>query len=364
VTISATLLTEDDCVHAIRGHGRVDPASIFADPETFAGANVHVDRYGTGTRLNAFEERIAALLGKEAAVFMPSGTMAQQIALRIVADEREQRAFGAHPTTHLELHEQHGYAHLHGLEFVPIGAADEPLTLAALDDVREPFSTLLIELPQREIGGTLPTWDELCALAAHARERGRHVHLDGARLWECGPFYERPYAEIAALFDSVYVSFYKGIGGIAGAMLCGTEAFIAQARVWQRRHGGQLVSLYPYAATAERAFDVRLERMAAYRDVARWFAPIVAAAPLTMAVRPSTPPTNMFHVYVRASAGLLQERAQRIAREHGIWTLREPAPTALDGIVKWEIALGDAIIDLGPARAHRAIEELLAPLEA
>jgi hypothetical protein len=71
----------------------------------------------------------------------------------------------------------------------------------------------------------------------------------------------------------------------------------------------------------------------------------------------------MFHVHLRAQAGLLRERAQRIAREQSIWTLREPAATALDGVVRWEINLGDAIIELGPARAHRAIDELLAPVD-
>jgi len=354
------VLGADDCALAIAGHGRTDPAAIFSQPGTFAGGSGDVDRYGTGERLNAFERHIAALLGTEAAVFMPSGTMAQQIALRIVADERAIRTFAAHPTTHLAIHEQQGYAYLHQLQFVAAGSPTAPLTLADLEALHAPIATLLLELPQREIGGTLPPWDELVALVAHARARGWHVHLDGARLWECGPFYGRPYADIAALFDSVYVSFYKGIGGIAGAMLCGGAGFIDQARVWQRRHGGNLISLYPYLATAAAAFEQRIGKMAAYRDAAGWLAPIVAAAPATVSLGPVPPPTNMFHAYLRLDAGVLTERAQRIARDHGIWTIRTPAPTAIGGIVKWEIAAGDATLELGSERAERAIAELLA----
>jgi threonine aldolase len=358
----APILGPDDCTHAIAMHGRTDPAALFAAPDTFGtGAGV-VDRYGTGERLNAFEARIAALLGKPAAVFMPSGTMAQQIALRIVADERAQRTFAAHPTTHVVIHEQGGYARLHDLSFVPAGSAVAPLTLADLEAIAEPVGTLLLELPQREIGGVLPAWDELVAMCAYARGRGWHLHLDGARLWESGPFYGRPYAEIAGLFDSVYVSFYKGLGGIAGAMLCGTQSFIDCARVWQRRHGGNLVSLYPYACTAEAAFDLRIDRMAAYRDAAGRLATIVAAAPIAVHVQPVPPATNMFHAYLRIDAAQLIERAQRIAREHDVWMLRAPVATAIDGIVKWEVSAGDATIALGPERARNLLAELLAPV--
>lgn len=215
-----------DCAEALAGHGR--PNVARAD----------YDVYSSGERLNAFEARIAKLLGKDAAVFMPSGTMAQQIALRIVADRDGLRTFAAHPTNHLTLHERDGVTRLHGLHLVPLASAVTPIALADLKQLTEPVATLLLELPQRELGGLLPSWDDLKAMARYARERNWHVHLDGARLWESAPHYGRSYAEIAALFDSVYVSFYKGIGAIAGAMLCGSQPLIDEARIWQRRHGG------------------------------------------------------------------------------------------------------------------------------
>ena len=104
---------------------------------------------------------------------------------------------------------------------------------------------MAIELPLREAGYLLPPWDELVGLVEAAQARGIPVHLDGARLWESQPFYDRPLAEIAALGDTVYVSFYKGLGGIAGAALVGPADVIAEARHWQHRHGGTLVSVYP-----------------------------------------------------------------------------------------------------------------------
>jgi threonine aldolase len=349
-----------DCFAAIAGHGPPEPAAIFAAPGVFGDPRADVDVYGTGLRLNAFEVRIAALLGKDAGAFMPSGTMAQQIALRIVADRDGLRTFAAHPTNHLTLHERDGITRLHGLHLVPVASAVTPIVLADLQQLAEPVATLLLELPQRELGGLLPVWDELVALTDCARERGWHVHLDGARLWESGPYYGRSYAEIAALFDSVYVSFYKGIGAIAGAMLCGSQPLIDEARIWQRRHGGNLMALYPYANVAEQSFDARIGRMSAYHDAATWLAPIVAAQPGTLRVQPVPPPVNMFHAYLRVPPDVLRKRVAAVARKHSVWTIARTVPTAIDGITKWEISTGDATIALGPERARLVLEQLLA----
>jgi threonine aldolase len=349
-----------DCPDAIGGHGRPDPAATFALPGTFGDARGDVDTYGEGTRLNAFEARIATLLGKDAAVFMPSGTMAQQIALRVVADRDGLRTFAAHPLNHLTLHERDGISRLHGLSLVPLGTSVTPMTLADVRKLAEPVASLLIELPQRELGGLLPEWDELVAITSFARERNWHVHLDGARLWECAPYYKRSYAQIAALFDSVYVSFYKTIGAVAGAMLCGSQPLIGEARIWQRRHGGNIVSLYPYANVAEVAFDLRIARIPKYVNAAHHLAKLVAAQPGVLRVQPSPPQVNMFHVYLSVPPDVIAQRVTKIARKHKVWTIQRLAPTAIDGISKWEIAAGDAALALGTERARAVLEELLA----
>src|SRR5205823_1949079 len=237
------------------------------------------DRYGEGEVIDGFEAEVARLLGKEAAVFMPSGTMCQQIALRVWTDRRGCPNVAMHPRNHLDQHEQFGYQRLHGLRGIPVGSPNQLLTLDDLRGVAEPLGALLLELPQREIGGHLPAWDELAASTGWARERGVPAHMDGARLWESGPFYGRDYAEIAALFDSVYVSFYKGLGGLAGSILAGPADVIAEARVWQRRHGGNLVQLYPYVLTARQGLGERLPSMGAYHAKAREIAAALAPFP-------------------------------------------------------------------------------------
>ena len=118
---------------------------------------------------------------------------------------------------HLNRHEGEAYQRLHGLTGRPAGEVDRLMTIDDLTAIAEPAAALLIELPQRDLGGQQPDWEDLQAQVAWARDRGAAVHLDGARLWESAAGYDRPLAEIAALFDTVYVSFYKGIGALPAA---------------------------------------------------------------------------------------------------------------------------------------------------
>src|SRR5262245_16696539 len=283
------------CERGLGGLGIRSAAGALAEVATLAAEDLEEDRYGDGGAVTKLEDEVRGLLGKPAAVFMPSGTMAQQIALRIHADRRGRRVVAFHPTCHLELHEDKAYQRLHGLIGRTVGSSRELLTLADLQGVREPLAALLVELPQREIGGRLPAWDDLVAQIEHVRKGGAAVHLDGARLWESGPFYERPLAEIAALFDSVYVSFYKGLEGIAGSMLLGEEDVVAEARDWRHRHGGTLFQLWPYAASGLVGLRRWLPRMPAYVEHAR---AIGAELGLIEGVEvvPDPPQTPMMHI--------------------------------------------------------------------
>src|SRR5262249_39231946 len=161
-----------------------------------------------------------------------------------------------------------------------------------LDAVREPVAALLLELPQREIGGRLPSWVDLVAQTGWARDRGAAVHMDGARLWEAQPFYDRPHAEIAALFDTVYVSLYKGLMGVWGALLAGERELVDHARVWRDRLGGSPDRLWPMALSAERGLDELLPRMAEFADRARKLAAVLSRVPGAHIV-PDPPQTPM-----------------------------------------------------------------------
>jgi threonine aldolase len=311
-------------------------------------SEVKADRYGGGPLLEEFEQEIAQLLGKEAAVFMPSGTMCQQIALRIWCERRGKQRIAYHPTCHLEIHEHDSYQRVHRLERVLLGSMERMFTLDDLKAVAEPLGALLIELPQREIGGQLPSWEELTEVTTWAREREIATHLDGARLWECKPFYGREYREIAALFDTVYVSFYKILDGIAGAVLAGPADIIAEARVWQRRQGGNLISLYPYVLAAQKGMQEHLGRIEMYCAKARDIAAALDTLP-QIEIMPNPPQTNMMHLFMRGEREKLQEAALHVAEETQTWLFGNLAPSQIPAYSKTELSIGEAALDIPTA---------------
>jgi threonine aldolase len=355
----------DHCQDFLSGHHRssLSPQQMLTTLAATAGAELKADRYGSGKMISDFEQQIATLLGKDAAVFMPSGTMCQQIALRIWSERKNTRNVAFHPKSHLEIHEHKAYQALHGLHGVLVGAPNRLITCDDLQAVREPLAAILLELPQREIGGQLPSWEQLTAIVAWARERNIATHLDGARLWECAPFYNRPYAEIAALFDTVYVSFYKVLGGIAGAMLAGPEEIIAEARIWQRRHGGNLIHLYPYVLSAQHGLVTRLDRMIAYRDKAVEIARVLTTF-AEIEVVPHPPNTNMMHVYLRGDRERLEAAVLQIAQEHRTMLFYPLMPTPLPNYHRFEMWVGDASLDLPTQRIHDLFAELLTRAKA
>ena len=348
----------DACDRSISGHGLRKPADTLAELASLPPDDLSTDFYGEGGSVTALENEVRELLEMPAAVFMPSGTMIQMIALRIHADRRNTRVVAFHPTCHMELHEDKAYQRLHGLVGLTVGDGNSLITLADLEAIHEPIAALLLELPQREIGGQLPAWKDLKAQVSWARDHGAAVHLDGARLWECGPFYGRTLSEIAALFDTVYVSFYKGLGGAAGGMLLGPEDVIAEAREWRHRHGGTLFNLWPYAAAALAGLRIRLPRMGAAYEQAR-----AIAAELTkidgVMVTPDPPQTPMMHISLQTTAEDFAAGVRRLATEEKLWTWSGSSPTDVPGYRKAELYVGDASLELTPQEIATAVRALL-----
>ena len=349
----------NNCTRFLVGHYRPMPHQILARLIETTDPDLRSDLYGQGELVNRFEQQVADLLGKEAAVFMPSGTMAQQIALRIWAERRGTPNVAFHPTCHLELHEQKAYQLLHDLHGVLVGSPYRLMTPDDLNKIDEPLAALLLELPQREIGGQLPAWDELATMVDWARERDIVLHMDGARLWGCQPYYQREYAAIAGLFDSVYVSFYKELGGIAGAILAGPTGIIAEARIWQRRHGGNLVRLFPYVLSAQQGLATRLNRMAQYHAKAIEIAALLNSFP-QIEVVPNPPHATMMHVFVRGDKDRLESAALKVAQESGVWLFNLPlAPCQVPGYYKFELPVGDATLDLSLDEIETLLKRVL-----
>lgn len=299
--------------------------------------------------------------GFEAAVFMPSGTMAQQIALRIHADRTNNAAVALHPTSHLTRHEGRAHEWLHSLRTIDLGNPVTPWTLDDVGELHQPIGAVLMELPLCELGGILPPWETVTALAETVHDRDAALHLDGARLWEAAAGYGRPSAEVAAHFDSAYLSFYKGIGAIAGAALLGDAELVATARVWMKRHGGRLISLWPYAASALHGLDTRLGRMDSYLDVARQVAKGLSGIEGIEGIEvvPEVPDTSMMHLHLEVTYEAFAQASMDVAQSQGIATWRNSFPTIRPRWQVVELVVGDATVDMGATAVVRAVTEVV-----
>lgn len=358
----AELLQQCDTV--IPGHRARTPAAMFAAMAAWCEANgVEHDVYGDGALIQDFEEKIARLLGFEAAVFCISGTMAQVTALRLGCEDRGSRLVVLHPTSHILVHEKSNYqlhGHFHALQ---AGDRHRPTTCADLAAIPDRLGAVAIELPMREIGGQAPTWDELEAIKVLCRERNAHLHMDGARLWEAAAGYGRPLAAIAAGFDSCYVSLYKGIGGLGGAMLAGSKEFIARAAESFRRQGGNLIHRSPYVVAAAMQFDQRLAAMPALLRRTEWLYDVLRDFP-ALKPNPARPQANMLHLHLPASRERALAIRNRIAEQHGIWMFGRAAHGALPDTSVVELYVGDNLASMPDERVREAFALFAAQLRA
>ncbi|RUO38152.1 threonine aldolase [Aliidiomarina shirensis] len=319
------------------------------------------DCYGKGALINDLEQEVASMLGKPAALFLPSGTLAQPLALKIYSEQRKLSHIGLHPTSHLLLHEQHGYQHLWGLDALAIGAPERVWQLGDFTALpAQAMAAMIWELPAREIGGQLPTWEALNEQVAWAREHNIAVHFDGARLWQCPEYYQRSLAEIAGLADSVYVSFYKDLAGIAGAMLVGDEDFIAEARIWARRAGGNLYSQYPYLLAAKLGLQENLASIPQAVNYARELASAFAEMP-NIRINPAEPQVAMFHLHIQADKQRLLHAIQAYSDAHHVEVLPTPRAEA-DGWQICEIPVGRNAMAKPVAFWQAHLKQLLALL--
>ncbi|GAA4402168.1 beta-eliminating lyase-related protein [Ornithinibacter aureus] len=282
-------------------------AEAGADVAAGMGADAGAwDRYGDHGQVAALEARLADLLGKPAVAAFPSGVMAQQSMLRVWCDARGSRRVAIPALSHLLSSEDDGPRLLHGFRFEHLTHGPSVPGVDDLAAIPGPLGAALLELPLRDAGFLLPSWDDLVAFSQACRERGVPLHLDGARIWESAPALGHSPAQIADLADSVYVSFYKGLGGLAGAALAGPVDQIAEARRWRTRMGGTLFTLMPYAVAALRGLDRELPRMAEYHERAVTIAAGLQANGIR--VSPSPPHTTAFRIHVERDVDDVNER--------------------------------------------------------
>ncbi|WP_229859424.1 threonine aldolase family protein [Streptomyces anandii] len=324
------------------------------------------DMYGDGV-VGALEERTAGLLGKEAAAFFPTGTMAQQVALRCWAGRTGDPAVALHALAHPEVHERHAFSQVSGLRPVRVADGPRPATAAEVRGLDEPFGTLMLELPLRDAGFLLPSWEELTEVVEAAREREAVVHFDGARLWESTVHFGRSLAEIADLADSVYVSFYKSLDGYGGAALAGPRELVEEARAWRHRYGGTVFQQFPTALSALAGLERELPRLPSYVRHARVVAAALregfAEAGLAWArVHPAEPHTHEFQLWLPYDADVLARAAIRTAEETGTMLFSDGWQARGPGIALTEVSVRAAGLEWTADDVREAVAEFTARL--
>jgi threonine aldolase len=347
-----------DC-ERVFGPTRTTPAEDFralADACDSLGIDGH-DRYGDDGPVVRLETEVAALLGKPAAAFFPSGVMAQQCVLRVWCERRGSLRVAIPDLSHLLVHEEDGPRLLHGFRFEHLTVGRRVATASDLTALGPGLGAALIELPLRDAGCLLPTWDELVELSAAARAAGVPLHADGARIWESQEHFAHPLAEIAGLVDSMYVSFYKGLGGLSGACVTGPDDVIAAVRTWRRRMGGTLFHLSPYAVSALVGLRDRLPRMGAYVSWARGLAEALVARGFRVSPAPSQ--TNSFLVYAEGDANALNTRliAHVESERLAVWPAWSASP--VPGWCQAEVVVGEAALQHDVVKVAETVARLV-----
>jgi threonine aldolase len=324
-----------------------------------AEAEVGDDVFGDDPTVNALEKRVAALAGKEAAVYVPSGTMGNQLAVNTLARPSDEVLLEAE--SHIYFYEQGGIAANSGCLAHPVrgerGVLPIDTLLATLRDEDEHVAHVTLvcaENTHNRAGGAIVPLERLRALSAAVRERGLRLHLDGARLWNASVATGVPIAEWAACADTVMMCFSKALGAPVGSILVGTADVIRQARRTRKRWGGGMRQAGILAAACLYALDHHIERLAEDHRRAKRLAEGFAQAP---GARVIAPDTNI--VFVDLELPAPDARTVEVELEkRGVW-MHAYGPRRVRAIPHLDID------DAGVERAIAAFQEVLgAPVSA
>lgn len=345
-------------------HGPIDLRSDTVTRPTpamrrdMAEAEVGDDVFGDDPTVRTLEEETARLLGKEAALYVPSGTMGNEVAVAAHTERGDEVICEA--TCHIFLYEGGGPALLSGVQLRPLAGERGLFTVEAMrqavrsPDSHHPVTRLVcLENTHNRAGGRVLPYEALRALTEEARSLGLRTHLDGARLWNVAVATGRPEAEWAALFDTVSVCFSKGLGAPVGSAVAGSKDWIARAHHYRKRFGGGMRQAGIIAAGALHALRHHRGRLAEDHARARRLAEALAGLP-GIRLDPASVDTNIVVAGLSARA----ERPPRWCawlRERGILAV----PFGSDGIrLVTHLDVDDEDIEATIAAFGRASGEL------
>jgi threonine aldolase len=275
--------------------------------EAIAGAVVGDDVFEDDPTVKALERKVASLLGKDAGLFVPSGTMGNQIALRTHTSPGDEVV--ADRGCHCVNNETGAAAALAGVQFRTIdGRRGHP----TLEQVKEAVRPREIHLPRTGVivmenthnmaGGTVYPIEEMTKIGAFARDAGVAVHLDGARLFNASAASGVPVDRYASCADSAMVCMSKGLGAPIGSVLTGTSAFIAKARRFRKMYGGAMRQVGILAAASLYALEHNLPKLAEDHEKAKLLAEELASS-RGMEVDPEAVESNILMIRVKGPAG-------------------------------------------------------------
>ena len=284
--------------------------------EAMMAAEVGDEQHGDDPTVNALCVRMADLLGKQAAMFLPSGTMCNEIA--ILTHCRPGDEILAHRTAHIIAAEAGAPWALAGVQVTGLDGARGQFDVATLEDaIRQPRrhappqALIVVEQTSNLGGGAIWPLEQLQAVADAARAHGLATHMDGARLLNATVAFDIPPREMAEQYDSVWVDFTKGLGAPLGAVLAGSGDFIDAAWRWKQRLGGALRQAGICAAACLYALDHNVERLAEDHENARTLARGLAQIP---GIEVELPETNLVFFDTSGTELEAQELAARVRR--------------------------------------------------
>jgi len=253
-----------------------------------AQAEVGDDVYGEDPTVAALEAEVAALLGHEAGLFVPSGSLGNQLGIRLLVQPGYELVCDA--LAHLARAELGAAAVFSGITFRTWRATRGLLDIDAITELITPdagpylvsTAAIAVENTHNFGGGTVQPDAQVQAVAELARSCGLGLHLDGARLWNAHVATGRPLAELAAGFDTVSVCLSKGLGAPVGSVLVSTASRIVQARVWRKRYGAGMRQVGILAAAGRYALEHHVQRLADDHDRARRLASALGSDPASV----------------------------------------------------------------------------------
>jgi threonine aldolase len=280
-------------------------------------AEVGDEQHGDDPTVHELCDRMTALLGKQAAVFLPSGTMCNQIAIRTHCTAGDEVI--AHETAHIIQNEGGGVGALTGALVLGVrgdrGQFDAATVRESLRERRRNIPTqrlVAVEQTANSGGGSVWPLNKLNGVLETAHEYGLSTHMDGARLMNAVVASGVSPRDMVAHCDSVWVDFTKGLGAPLGAVLCGSEEFIDTAWRWKQRLGGSLRQAGVCAAACIYALDHNIERLADDHANARALAQGLAQIP---GITVETPETNLVFFDTTGTGLTADQLAQRVRRE-------------------------------------------------